>query len=659
MRRRRWNTAARRASQMGLGMALILGALGATAEARPWRGYEVVERPAHLGPAPRQLDGARVFLNRDGGLYRAGVDNSVSNTSFLVSDQTQLSPFAGSDAEWQLVVSCVEEHLAPYNIAITTSDPSPSPHFEAVVAGWAHEFGMSPGVLRVAPFDNTCGVIENAVVYSFAGDHGNDMRELCWTTLHEIAHGLGLDHTFACEDLMSYLPDCEKSFRNMEMPCGEDGVRSCACEGATQNSHEKLLRVLGETDDSGPDPTEPPAPGGECPGGCADDCDDLGAPCHAHADCDSGLCAGAGSDAVCSYSCVVGALGACPVGFSCTPSTDDQGVCWPASDSEELGGCSALGAGTGGAGLLLLAIAALGVCQRRRRLGLGVFVAGLSACSSAPGSEGGSCYPNATCDTGLVCVADTCIEPISVDGQDGGSFAPGADGGPRVDGGGGGGSTCETGERRCLQSTPQLCDGGDWFDEEACEFGCTDGMCREPSDVCESSCGSGHECDGAVCEGDGVCLLGNCLHGSDCSSLEGWCTNAFTIDVGQAACADTSNGVQNRSTGAYCQPPGGPYTNLGELAPEQVWAHFASAGGQRTVTVIPLGDWDVAIYVTGGTCSPNQQCFGEVDNAGPGQAETMSFNVGPGGAYAIFVDGVRDGTVGGGVVSGPYVIMLE
>ena len=48
----------------------------------------------------------------------------------------------------------------------------------------------------------------------------------------------------------------------------------------------------------------------------------------------------------------------------------------------------------------------------------------LAACGSSKkqGSEGGACFPNGTCNAGLVCLGDTCVQPSGDGGTDGGTF---------------------------------------------------------------------------------------------------------------------------------------------------------------------------------------------------------------------------------------------
>ena len=89
----------------------------------------------------------------------------------------------------------------------------------------------------------------------------------------------------------------------------------------------------------------------------------LGAACQGGPECASELCATVGEDQLCTSECTPGDSSSCPEDFSCLPTSDVSGLCWPGgSDS---GGCSTGGrSGAFGTLLMLLALVAL---RRRRR----------------------------------------------------------------------------------------------------------------------------------------------------------------------------------------------------------------------------------------------------------------------------------------------------
>lgn len=206
-------------------------------------------RALRFGPGPaRRL----VYLNRFGGSFRAATaDDSSRNLSFVAQRDTTMPVFPYGTSTWNQVVSCVRELFADFDLEVTESDPGATLHIEAVISGNAGLLGydsdlgggaMIGGLATQTP---DCSVVEEAIVFAFPDAIGNDPRLLCQDAAQEIAHALGLDHEFLCADPMTYLSGCgDKTFQDAWVPCGEYSARSCRC-GATQNSYQILLAVLG------------------------------------------------------------------------------------------------------------------------------------------------------------------------------------------------------------------------------------------------------------------------------------------------------------------------------------------------------------------------------------------------------------------------------
>jgi MYXO-CTERM domain-containing protein len=185
--------------------------------------------------------------------FTPGAEDSVTNRSSIIEQTSELSPFEAGDTAWAAVVECVQRAYLPFNVVVTDVDPSPAPHFEAVVAGSPDEVGFESSTGGVSPF--TCGVINNAVTYSFANIYQGSIPDICWTVAQESAHAFGLDHEFLCEDPLTYLSDCgsEKWFRNQDVPCGEYEPRDCMCAGPnTQNSFATIRGLFGAGTDTPP-----------------------------------------------------------------------------------------------------------------------------------------------------------------------------------------------------------------------------------------------------------------------------------------------------------------------------------------------------------------------------------------------------------------------
>lgn len=197
-----------------------------------------------------------VYLNRFGGTYRCGNDDSSRNLSSVVCEgggQGTVGGFSGSAAQWDFVRTCVADLFAPFNLHVTDLEPTEGDYVEAVVGGSPDEAGMPWGVGGVAPF--SCGLIPKAVVYAFADVYGNDMQGVCETVAQEVAHAFGLDHAFLCQDPMTYLGGCgAKAFQDTWAQCGEFEPRECSCGGTSQNSVQAMLTLLGASDGSPPPP---------------------------------------------------------------------------------------------------------------------------------------------------------------------------------------------------------------------------------------------------------------------------------------------------------------------------------------------------------------------------------------------------------------------
>ncbi len=233
--------------------ALMLGADPSSAHAetrKPNKVFRVDSSMVDIAE-PNQHTSNIIFLNKcEGGCtIFPGNDDSRTNTSSVVAGtlgQTAfISEFAYGQAEWDAIVDCVTRVYEPYGIVITDQDPGANiSHFEAIVAGTDDEINTSAGGIAPA----SCGVINNAITFSFANQGGQSgLSQMCWTVAQETAHAFGLDHEFLCSDPMTYLSDCgfDKRFQDVNAPCGEFEARGCYCGGNTQNSHQFLLGHFG------------------------------------------------------------------------------------------------------------------------------------------------------------------------------------------------------------------------------------------------------------------------------------------------------------------------------------------------------------------------------------------------------------------------------
>ena len=186
-----------------------------------------------------------------------GQEDSRANRSAIVRGSTNrtLAAYTGSQATWNQIVQCVRETYAQFNIGVTDVDPCPNPdagcstgHWEAMAAGLPTQVGFPNGVAGVAPF--TCGVIPNAITFSFINLFPSDVNEACWTIAQETAHAFGLSHEMLGPDPMTYIQSpARKRFQDQTACIGTQGccqpAQECQCGPTEQNSVQMLLGIFG------------------------------------------------------------------------------------------------------------------------------------------------------------------------------------------------------------------------------------------------------------------------------------------------------------------------------------------------------------------------------------------------------------------------------
>jgi hypothetical protein len=91
----------------------------------------------------------------------------------------------------------------------------------------------------------------------------------------------------------------------------------------------------------------------------------LGDPCTYPQYCTSGICSGTAKEQICTQSCIVGVMDACPTGFDCVMTNGTDGVCFFANAGG--GGCCSASGGDGAIGALLVGYAFTRRRDRRRR----------------------------------------------------------------------------------------------------------------------------------------------------------------------------------------------------------------------------------------------------------------------------------------------------
>ncbi|MDX2092749.1 MAG: Ig-like domain-containing protein [Kofleriaceae bacterium] len=271
---------------------LVAGVGSASAQSKTWRpgeGDSIDEdtAPQVLMARPRTervwvdidpstvlpaVNSNKIYLNNckpNGCVVRGGgsassLDGSGYQGTWPINGTRTLTPFSGSDATWNNVVACVKDVFTRFGVEITTTNPSPAPHFEIMIAGSPTDLGMSPSTGGVSQF--SCGqqYIPNSLVFAFQKVWGSDVEEICSTAAQEIAHSFTLDHVTDASDPLTYFGySGRRQFKDAQVQCGSDCVNGvspfnaqctgnnrqnhpCACTGQnTQNSVQTIKALFG------------------------------------------------------------------------------------------------------------------------------------------------------------------------------------------------------------------------------------------------------------------------------------------------------------------------------------------------------------------------------------------------------------------------------
>ncbi len=221
------------------GVAVLLALAAPSALAEPV--YHTALHPMTIEPGsvPRIVNSHTLFLNNckpAGCVVRTGATDSRSDTSDIGSGT--LSAFAGSDTEWQTIMTCVKTALQPFNITVTDVDPGMVDHFEVMIAGMPQQIGQpcssSGCVLGIADYlcnqqPMNCGAefIPNALVFAFANTMPADSTLWCGTAVQEISHAWTLDHSTPSDDPMTYKTYSSPLRLQDGAPCGSDCLYPC------------------------------------------------------------------------------------------------------------------------------------------------------------------------------------------------------------------------------------------------------------------------------------------------------------------------------------------------------------------------------------------------------------------------------------------------
>lgn len=226
-----------------------VGALAATLRIQggEWRLPEPHEVKALVYSEVEPEPARTVFLQREAMTVRFGPDDAANGVSSLVASGTThtIPRYRGTNKTWKRLVACVEDKFAGLDVRFTDVAPTGNDHVVVKVGGKQRDIGKKGKAIGgLAPFNGK--PLNNVIVFAFDQGGRYRTRTNCETIAHEVGHIYGLDHTYHCRDIMSYLQGCgKKTFVERTLACGEHEMRECVASRPGQNSAAHLLEVLG------------------------------------------------------------------------------------------------------------------------------------------------------------------------------------------------------------------------------------------------------------------------------------------------------------------------------------------------------------------------------------------------------------------------------
>jgi hypothetical protein len=87
-----------------------------------------------------------IYLNKDGGTYVPGNNNSSTNRSSIPSQTSAVGAYEGTATQWTQLYTCLRDQFARFDVEVTDVDPGAAVHIEAVMGGNPQDVGMGSGV---------------------------------------------------------------------------------------------------------------------------------------------------------------------------------------------------------------------------------------------------------------------------------------------------------------------------------------------------------------------------------------------------------------------------------------------------------------------------------------------------------------------------------
>jgi len=182
-----------------------------------------------------------VYLDRFGGAYLHGlVDDATQNQSVAIDVARALPAFPGDDVAWGDLTACIRTALAPFDVAVTETDPGLVQHLELV---FTDAYWGDVAVTHVFPSSCRTG---NQIEFIFGAALSTPTRgcQVAMDGLAEMIAQLGPSEN--CLDFTSPSTDCGiRSFIAVDAACVDPATNlaaPCRCDAnaTTQNSFNAL-----------------------------------------------------------------------------------------------------------------------------------------------------------------------------------------------------------------------------------------------------------------------------------------------------------------------------------------------------------------------------------------------------------------------------------
>lgn len=202
----------------------------------------------------------RVFLNRGGGTYTFGQDDSRQNTQPLDETTNEIDAWDEldfRDQDYTKLKKCLDTKFADFNVEVTDQDPGTEDHIEIVFAPESAHILTTPSTVSVR-YRSNCSVLKNmtAFVSRTLVKSTVDFSRACGAISQIVGRALGAESVIEevdageCTDAMdTKINGCPTApFTKTPLKCGQAGViADCECNAgqATQISHDVIAEAAG------------------------------------------------------------------------------------------------------------------------------------------------------------------------------------------------------------------------------------------------------------------------------------------------------------------------------------------------------------------------------------------------------------------------------